>query len=74
VSLALTSDAVLPRATDAIELLSRKMGLVLLVLGAMHFGNLYVLSRIRRRRSAPALQPPVQVQYQPHAQNFVPSH
>jgi hypothetical protein len=43
-----TADAV-PTATGAVELLSRKMGLVLLVLGAMHFGNLYVLSRMRRR-------------------------
>ena len=32
-----------------VEALSVKVGLVLLVLGLMHFGNLYVLSRIRRR-------------------------
>lgn len=41
----------------AIEFLSTKVGLVLLVLGAMHFFNIYVISRMRRRalmQSAPA--------------------
>jgi len=33
----------------AIEFLSTKVGLVLLVLGAMHFFNIYVISRMRRR-------------------------
>lgn len=33
----------------AIEILSGKIGFVLLVLGAMHFGNMYVFSRLRRR-------------------------
>lgn len=36
-------------ARGSIEALSRKVGWVLLVLGAMHFFNLYVFSRIRRR-------------------------
>ncbi|CAM5309650.1 hypothetical protein GCM10010345_45570 [Streptomyces canarius] len=31
------------------EALSTKPGVVLLVLGAMHLGNVYVLNRIRRR-------------------------
>ncbi|MFJ1650696.1 hypothetical protein ACIOC2_04600 [Streptomyces sp. NPDC088337] len=31
------------------EALSTKLGVVLLVLGAMHLGNVYVLNRIRRR-------------------------
>jgi len=34
---------------QSIETLSTKVGLVLLVLGAMHFFNLYVFSRMRRR-------------------------
>ncbi|MCR9248176.1 MAG: hypothetical protein NXI31_24360 [bacterium] len=34
--------------TAAVEALSTKIGLVILVLGAMHFLNLYVFSRIRR--------------------------
>ena len=44
--------------TAAIEFLSTKVGLVLLVLGAMHFFNLYVFSRMRRR----AVVPPVVAQ------------
>ncbi|MER6913825.1 hypothetical protein ABT354_19320 [Streptomyces sp. NPDC000594] len=41
------------RVTEVIELfdaLSMKLGVVLLALGAMHLCNVYVLSRIRRRR------------------------
>jgi hypothetical protein len=44
-------------ATGAVELLSRKMGLVLMVLGVMHLLNLYVLNRMRRRRTAPRTSP-----------------
>lgn len=40
---------------DAMELLSAKLGRVLLILGAMHFFNLYVFARLRNR----AIQPPV---------------
>ncbi|MDH3700266.1 MAG: hypothetical protein OEU46_03045 [Alphaproteobacteria bacterium] len=44
---------------DSIEFLSTKIGLVLVVLGAMHFFNMYVIARLRRRfpgdgESAPA--------------------
>src|SRR5215472_6504937 len=46
-------------ASGAVETLSVKIGLVLLVLGAMHFGNLYVLSRFRRRRLLADSAPPV---------------
>jgi hypothetical protein len=38
-------------------LLSDKMGMVLLILGGMHFFNLYVFSRIRRSARVP--RPPV---------------
>jgi hypothetical protein len=48
VSLALKTAAVIDTSRGAIELLSDKMGMVLLILGAMHFFNLYVFSRIRR--------------------------
>jgi predicted MFS family arabinose efflux permease len=34
---------------ESIEFLSSKVGLVLLVLGIMHFLNLYIFSRMRRR-------------------------
>jgi hypothetical protein len=47
--------------TEAIEALSYKVGLVLVVLGAMHFFNLFVFSRIRahkRLAEAPRPLPP----------------
>jgi hypothetical protein len=45
---------------EAIEVLSTKVGLVLLVLGLMHFFNLYVFSRMRKRglRHMPPPLPP----------------
>jgi hypothetical protein len=45
--------------SQAIETLSTKVGLVLLVLGAMHFFNLYVFSRLRRRALLRNQKPPV---------------
>lgn len=36
--------------TEAVESLSYKVGLVLVVLGAMHFFNLFVFSRIRQHK------------------------
>jgi hypothetical protein len=44
---------------QAIESLSTKVGLVLLVLGVMHFVNLYVFSRMRRRALLRNQKPPV---------------
>ena len=35
---------------ESIEFFSTKIGLVLLVLGSMHFFNLYVFSQLRKRR------------------------
>jgi len=49
VALALKVSTQVDDAQTAVEALSTKLGLVLLVLGAMHFGNLYVFSRLRRR-------------------------
>jgi TRAP-type C4-dicarboxylate transport system permease large subunit len=43
----------------SIETLSTKVGLVLLVLGVMHFFNLYVFSKMRRRALLRAVKPPV---------------
>lgn len=45
--------------SGVIETLSGKLGLVLLVLGAMHFFNLFVLNRVRHERLHPRPQPPV---------------
>ena len=44
---------------QAIETLSSKVGLVLIVLGAMHFFNLYIFSRLRRRALLRNQKPPV---------------
>jgi hypothetical protein len=49
VTLALRTDGNLLTLRSAIELVSDKIGIVLLVLGGMHFFNLYVFSRMRKR-------------------------
>src|SRR5205823_14038831 len=49
VSLALKLGYNVDTPQSGIEALSWKVGLVLLVLGGMHFFNLYIFSRIRRR-------------------------
>lgn len=59
VSLALKLGRRVEDATAAIEALSVKVGLVLLVLGGMHLFNLYVLSRIRKNRLADVAGPQV---------------
>ena len=43
----------------SIETLSTKVGLVLIVLGAMHFFNLYIFSKMRRRGLLRSEKPPV---------------
>src|SRR5580698_242814 len=52
VTLALRTRAEVATARSAIELLCDKVGLVLIVLGVMHFFNLYVFNRLRRRGEA----------------------
>jgi hypothetical protein len=42
-----------------VELLSEKLGILLVSLGGMHFANLYVFHRIRRRARLAQLPPPV---------------
>jgi hypothetical protein len=42
-----------------IETLSTKVGLVLLVLGGMHFFNLYIFSKMRRRGLLRNQKPPI---------------
>src|SRR5438445_95042 len=52
VTLALRSDGDLASLRSAIELICVKIGTVLLVLGVMHFGNLYMFHRMRQRGNA----------------------
>src|SRR6185436_18109398 len=49
VSLALKYGVTATDAQGALESLSTKVGLVLLVLGGMHFFNLYVFNKMRKR-------------------------
>ena len=49
VALYLSSDADIDDTREIFDALSTKLGVVLLVLGVMHLGNVYVLNRIRRR-------------------------
>lgn len=64
VSLQLKLDTAPGEPAGLIEALAMKVGLVLIVLGVLHFGNLYVFARIRERarqpqRERPALEPPL---------------
>jgi hypothetical protein len=49
VSLALKLGYVINNTQEGIEALSVKIGMVLIVLGGMHFFNLFVFSRMRKR-------------------------
>ena len=59
VAVALKITQSVPTPSAAMEDLAWKVGLVLLVLGGVHFFNLYVLSRLRRRRLLEMAAPPV---------------
>lgn len=61
VTLALRSGAELANARQAIELVCDKIGVVLLVLGFMHFFNIFVLNRLRKRsqEQQPSFRAPV---------------
>ncbi|MCE0483614.1 MAG: hypothetical protein LV479_05185 [Methylacidiphilales bacterium] len=60
VTLALKTDLPPVDTQQVIENLSSKIGVVLLVLGGMHFLNLYIFSRMRKRGLSGQLPPPVQ--------------
>lgn len=60
VTMALQLERAVSDARTSIEALSTKVGCVLLVLGAMHFLNLYVFSRMRRRARLESAPPPVE--------------
>ena len=59
ISLALEIGYKVETPQAGIEALSWKVGLVLLVLGGMHFFNLYIFSRMRRRSTLYDAPPPV---------------
>jgi hypothetical protein len=44
---------------EVFETISRKIGVVMLVLGAMHFFNILVFSKMRRRALLQAVPPPI---------------
>ena len=44
---------------SALEALSTKIGLVLVVLGIMHFANLFIFSKMRRRATSHRVPPPI---------------
>ncbi len=62
VTLALKQAAAVTNPQEALESLSTKVGLVLLVLGGMHFFNLYVFTRLRKRGMLHKQPPPVMPQ------------
>lgn len=51
IAVALKTTSALSTLREAIELESTKIGVVLLILGAMHFFNIAVLAKMRRRGS-----------------------
>jgi hypothetical protein len=59
VTLALKYGATAANAQQTVEALSTKVGLVLLVLGGMHFFNLLVFTKMRRRGLLHKQPPPI---------------
>ena len=59
ITLALKLGYEIASATAAIEAVSAKVGWALVVLGAMHFFNLYVFGRMRRHARLSKTPPPV---------------
>jgi hypothetical protein len=49
---------------QVLETISRKIGIVMLVLGGMHFFNIFVFSKMRRRALLQRMPPPVPPQAQ----------
>jgi len=59
VALYLKSQADVATSREVFEVLSRKVGIVLLVLGAMHFLNMAIFAKVRRRALLEQLPPPI---------------
>jgi hypothetical protein len=58
IALALTTTSPMTTFRGIIELESVKIGVVLLILGAMHFFNILVFAKMRSRATAGAVPPP----------------
>jgi hypothetical protein len=58
VTLTLRTGVNLASVRGSIELLSDKIGMVLVILGVMHFTNLYIFSEMRKRALAQSAPPP----------------
>jgi hypothetical protein len=68
-TVAMKTTGVITDATEAAEGLSTKLGLVMIALGVIHFVNLFVLSRFRKRmqhQNLAALVPPHQPPGRPY--------
>ena len=72
VTLALRYGVDAENAQESLETLSTKVGLVLLVLGFMHFFNLYVFTRMRKRGLASRHLPPEAPPVLPHGVEMTP--
>src|SRR6478752_2930443 len=59
VALALKEGVAPADLREVLETISRKIGIVMLVLGCMHFFNIFVFSRMRRRALLQSAPPPV---------------
>ena len=59
VALYLKVTQVVMNAQDVFEALATKMGVVLLVLGAMHFFNIFLFTRTRKKRDLENTAPPM---------------
>ena len=59
IALALKTAKAPVNTQEVLETLSTKIGVVLLVLGAMHFFNLFVFSRMRKRALLHGAPPPI---------------
>lgn len=61
IALALSTTSPMSTLRQAIELESVKIGVVLLILGAMHFFNILVFAKMRRRATSGMQPPPLMV-------------
>lgn len=59
ITLYLKLEALIANGPEVFEALSTKIGTVLLVLGAMHFFNIYIFNKMRKRGLIDTAPPPV---------------